>query len=218
MEWRKRGFMVLVLMLAMATITPFVQAAPVIWSSSCGGNNHYYDLVSTSSWTDWTKDYSAAQGLTYNGMPGYLATITSNAENQFILDTFKSSGERLVFIGGRDLGGINSSQEGIWLWYNGPEEGNQFWQGGASGSATAPYYFANWASQDPGGGVNANYAAMSLLTGTWYDTNNGGYSGGPVWVTGYIVEYSAPVPIPGALILFGSGLIGLAGLRKRVKN
>ncbi|MBW2624541.1 MAG: hypothetical protein JRD68_16655 [Deltaproteobacteria bacterium] len=35
------------------------------------------------------------------------------------------------------------------------------------------------------------------------------------FITGLTAEADSPVPIPGAIYLFGSGLIGLAGLRKK---
>jgi hypothetical protein len=36
-----------------------------------------------------------------------------------------------------------------------------------------------------------------------------------VWVE---VEETSPVPIPGAIYLLGSGLLGLVGIRKKIKS
>src|SRR5262245_57187754 len=62
-------------------------AAPVLWSSAAGGNDHYYELVLTPR--TFADAKAAAAGLTpppgYG--PGYLVTITSQAEQDFIFNT-----------------------------------------------------------------------------------------------------------------------------------
>jgi hypothetical protein len=54
-----------------------------------------------------------------------------------------------------------------------------------------------------------------ILTGQWADAANGVASPGDP-IKGYFVEYS-PVPLPPALLLFGTGLGGLAvfGFRRK---
>ena len=46
----------------------------------------------------------------------------------------------------------------------------------------------------------------------------GGYWSGNTPVEATITSATAPVPIPGALLLFGPGLAGLAAVRKRLKK
>ena len=56
-----------------------IQAAPVQWDAGSGGNGHYYEAVQVPDGVSWT----AASALA-NGAGGYLATITSEAENNFV--------------------------------------------------------------------------------------------------------------------------------------
>jgi len=185
-------------------------ASPVRWEA----NNHYYDFVFTGTRTNWTHDLVDAAKREFDGMTGYMATITSYEENLFILNSFGNGSQRMVFLGGRDLGGLQNpppADQGKWVWYNGPEEGIQFYQEYASppegGEVTPPYFYAAWEPGQPNR-PDVHYLAMSLKTGTWYDTNNGGYTGAPKNVDGYIIEYGT-VPVPGSilLLLFGLGLL-----------
>ncbi len=198
-------------LLAVLVVATQVFSAPIQWS----GNGHYYDIVFKKA--NWTSDLAQAPLSEYNGENGYLATITSPEENAFILNSFFQNTEFLAFIGGRDLGGLSqnppSEDIGKWVWYNGSENGIQFYQENTSGGiATAPYNYANWAQGQPSR-FDIHYLAMSLNTGLWYDTNNGGYTGAPRAVSGYIVEY---VPEPATMSLLIVGLIGV--LRRKLKK
>ena len=55
------------------------QGVLVQWSSDVGGNDHFYEVVSVPSGISW---YQANTSATSSG--GYLATITSAAENSFV--------------------------------------------------------------------------------------------------------------------------------------
>ena len=95
-------------------------------------------------------------------MPGYLATATSQSENDFLyaLAKYPAGATGILFdpanpavdlgtisIAGVDastwLGGADAATEGVWRWVNGPETGNLFWTGMAAGSAP-PGAFAWW--------------------------------------------------------------------------
>lgn len=94
-------------------------------------NNHFYKFVDWSSGVGednvsgpartWTKALNDAAKLTYKGVQGHLATITSESENTFIKNRLGDA--RNVFIAGSD-----KDREGQWKWYAGPESGQVFWE------------------------------------------------------------------------------------------
>lgn len=178
-------------------------AAPVLWA----GNGHYYEFISTVS--TWTDARAAALGSTFNGQTGYLATVTSQAENDFVFSLLGQGTQ------GGWLGGTDAVAEGTWRWADGPETGVNFWNGDPSGSSPT---YANWDAggwSEPNGGTTENYATLTTRTnGGWNDlADNGTY-----YLTGYFVEYSSTpvsVPEPGTLALAGISLAGIAASRRR---
>jgi len=47
---------------------------------------------------------------------------------------------------------------------------------------------------------------------------DGAWGGSPAFYLNEIDFYGNPVPIPGAIWLLGSGLIGIIGIRRKFKN
>jgi hypothetical protein len=106
------------------------------------GTGNYYEFVQAS--LTWTEAKAAAANATFNGLSGYLATITSAEENAFIVE--KTGGSE-SWVGGSDaFSQINAAtgettfanqaaSEGRWYWVTGPEAGTQFWDHNQTGEA-----------------------------------------------------------------------------------
>jgi Tol biopolymer transport system component len=132
-------------------------------------NGHWYAINDhAGSWTQARSEALAAGG--------YLATITSSAENDFVANLLSSYvgahglQNAYAYVGGSDVG-----LEGTWLWMDGPEANQQFWQGGTAGSAPNGSY-ENWQHStdnnlvlvEPNGLTDENYMYIRG-TGQWTD-------------------------------------------------
>ncbi len=161
-------------------------------------NGHYYEYIKYGSTingitindTTWTAAENAARYfvMKFNGLDGYLTTITSQQENDFIVA--KVGGN--AWIGANDV-----AVEGEWRWVTGPEAGTLIMTEPSDGNNpvynTSPYY--SWQTGEPNnGGGTEDYAQLissntgGLVAGKWNDLNNTG-GGGDYTVTGFVIEY-----------------------------
>jgi uncharacterized repeat protein (TIGR01451 family) len=144
-------------------------------------SGHYYEFV-TASAIEWPDAQTAAAGRRYFGLQGYLTTVTSQEENDFI--TSKLQGEGW-------MGASDDAAEGEWYWVTGPETGTQFWSGDESGSPVGGMY-NNWIPgvepNDSGGNEDHGHF---LTNGQWndYRYNNSN-------IQGYVVEYGGMAADP----------------------
>ena len=158
------------------------------WRVQDGGNGHLYELVvgTMLSWHDASAQ-AQARG-------GYLATLTSNPEHQFVFDLAASRPDAWTFPWfGPWLGGYQdrtaadyAEPAGGWRWVTG-----EAWS------------FAAWGVNDPSNtGGSQDYLAFSGQTSQepigpyWNDLQDdvrddpNGYAGIP----SFIVEYNVPSP------------------------
>jgi hypothetical protein len=139
-------------------------------------NGHLYKFILGS--ITWDDALAAAQTQTAYGVSGYLATITSSAENTFVSGRLTGDGW---------IGGADTAVEGAWRWMSGPESGINFWNGTSGGSSPT---YASWASGEPNQAGNEDCAQTYVASGNWNDF--------PCFVpiAGYVAEFGSDGNLP----------------------
>ena len=145
------------------------------------GNGHYYQAV-TSPTKTWEEARDAADASSFNGLTGYLVTITSNAENLFVkektnVNTWIGASDNYLEVNAvSDESFANQGEaEGTWYWVTGPEAGTQFWAGAKDGLAVGGEY-QNWSpgaepNDYPNDGTSGeeDYGHLIGSSGLWND-------------------------------------------------
>ena len=146
-------------------------------------NGHLYKFISGSISANNARTAALAQ--TAYGSSGYLATITSQEENDFVAARLQGDGW---------MGASDAAQEGVWRWLDGPESGLQFWSG-AWGGNTVDGMYANWATGEPNDYLNGSpgedCAQFYISSSRWNDLPCSGNN-----LSGYVVEFGAPGDLP----------------------
>ena len=136
-------------------------------------NGHYYELAETSSALNWYNATAAAGALEYKGLPGYLATITTAEEQEFVVNQFPQILPEAVWLGASD-----ENLEGWFQWTTGESDGYAL---GIAGM------YENWNTGEPSGGTSEN--CLVFLDGSvrWGDEDCDRS------LNFYLVEYSKPI-------------------------
>jgi hypothetical protein len=154
-------------------------AAPTQWPIEEGGNGHYYELILPATPANnftWHSARDAAASRTFFGVSGYLVTVASLAEDEFLRTTF---------------GAFISDNGGAFAWIGLTDEvveGDYQWVTGE------PVTYANWAPGEPNNSGNEDYVHYwqrdfgSGPMWSWNDEQTQG-RGTPGTLYGYIVEY-----------------------------
>jgi len=111
--------------------------AVIAWLFTCIATAQPTLFPTTGSWYDvvlventWTEANSAAAATSHLGMPGRLATITSQEENSFIFQSVLPVEYYGFWLGARQIG--DSEPTGGWEWITGES-----------------WTFTNWANAEP---------------------------------------------------------------------
>lgn len=141
-------------------------------------NGHLYQFVSGNF--NWSAAQAAAAARTAYGVSGYLATITSLAENNFVYQRISGDGW---------LGTTDQETEKTWKWITGPEAGTAYYNEATRQPISGRYN--GWADSEPndyGDGEDCGYM---------YATQGGAWNDYPCETgQGYVVEFGADGALP----------------------
>jgi hypothetical protein len=204
-------------------------------------NGHYYAFFNGSDDDRLTRPVmpfaaalSRAASMSHLGVPGHLATITSQAEQDFVFNYFKELRRPPLWAADRFwIAASDAAVEGEWRWVAGPEAGQQFWQGNVTGQ---PYGYQNWRKEIIGSNFfepnnqplyrnpeGEDYLALLLVN---YETSRPSYWNDVIGLDDHdnyvprlaIVEFSL-IPEPSsATLIAGAGLMLVAACRRRAKS
>ncbi len=166
--------------------------APIEWSVADGGNGHFYEQVQQN--LTWQESRDAAELLTYNGLQGYMVTITSSDYQNFLIAQFPANldGGTLWLGGFQDLNAPDFSEPaGGWRWVTGE-----------------PFVYTNWIFGEPNqsDGRAEEFLDTYVDSWGWNDFQESKHDG-------FYVEYPA-IPEPSSFFLLTIGLVAVAFSRR----
>lgn len=176
------------------------RADPVQWS----GNGHYYEYAASEDVVSWIEANALANSMSWMGLDGHLATITSQSENDFIRSLLPSHPVEYAgcWLGGLQLPG-SPEPAGGWTWVTGE-----------------PWVYENWAVNEPNDWDHEeHWLEIYAHQGTWWGQWNDNRLWSSYYNARFVVEYEAPHGVADAgatWLLLTTALSGLIGLARRL--
>jgi hypothetical protein len=141
-----------------------------------GVNGHFYKpITATNERTTYTNARSRSLLTTFKGQTGYLVTITSASEDQFI--------QANVPVTNIWFAATDEVVEGRWVIDAGPEKGTVMKTQNGPTAGNIPGVYNNWANGEPNGyNGSENYAVTKWNGNQWNDLSNN-------WSNPYVIEF-----------------------------
>lgn len=187
----------------------FFASASVAASPIYFGNSKY-EVIKTDSAISWTDAKAAAESK-----GGYLATLTSQAENDFVYNNLVNNHHFWNYAYGHKYGswfGLYQEDPA-----QGPIDPTANWKW-VNGEGDLAYENWNHSVLDDAHGIGSESYGHFFTFNHWQPSNawNDIQNHGDGQVYSYIVEYNvSQVPVPAAVLLFAPALLGFIGLRRK---
>ena len=128
-----------------------------------GVNGHFYRPISTGA--TYTNARTLSSQQTFKGQQGYLVTITSSSEDQFIFNNVPQSNIWFAL--------TDEASEGQWRIDAGPEAGTLIKTANGQLNGNIQGQYNNWAGGEPNNAGNEDYAVTKWGGGSqWNDLPN----------------------------------------------
>lgn len=185
-------------------------AAPQYFAATGSWYDYINQDIVTGEYTNWSWEQARvdAEARSHLGRQGRLATLTSAAEEQFLIDHWFGD----ILYGQPWLGGFRpegSDPLAGWQWITGEPFVYTNWNAltGEPNDAGGNERFLGYISTDVGGTRPGEYGSYG-----WNDRSNDAF------LAGYFIEYAAPtlaVPAPGVPALLLGGLVAAFAAGRR---
>lgn len=142
-----------------------------------GVNGHFYrPLTATADRTTYTNARSRSLATTFKGQQGYLVTITSTSEEEFIRVNVPATN---VWFAATD-----EVVDGRWVIDAGPEKGTVMKTSNGQTAGNIQGVYNNWCGGEPNGFNGSENYAVAKWNGAacWNDLSNN-------WNNPYVIEY-----------------------------